>query len=177
MDFNQFYKLRVQYRQLSEEIALFSDSEKLQEFLDGLRANPNPPFPYSEEAITVFLKTWEFQHKKGGRVYKNTRIIPPNVMPKDEEVGKPIVLYTTEMCEVLATSILAMIKLYDHDETREVLLPIVHEVQKIVRNAILSRSVLENKPQFNSREEFKRLRNFQTRAVAIIGHQRQIDFE
>lgn len=172
MEFNQFYRLRVQYRKLNEAISLFSDKDKLSDFLDELRANVNPPYPYTEEAIQTFVSVWEFQHKKRVQKYENTGIVIPHSI-KEVESEKEETNYNDVMCQILATSILGMIRLYG--EETEKIQNIKDEVQMIAKNMLLANAEERSKQKNESKETYKKLCVLQLKAIAILAIKKETE--
>lgn len=180
--FNKYFTLKLKYRTLHAKMMEYTDREMLYTFLEMLRADVlDPPFMFSEEAIEVFLQAWEDQHGKPDKpsfIFPQTgKEIKEQENDDEKEEEKKIIVYTPEMCLILANSLLMMFRLYDQDETRKAIDAVKIEVQAISRDAHLITTRVAFKPEFRSEKTYKKLLRLQTRAVAIIAHQRETDFQ
>jgi hypothetical protein len=175
--FNKYFTLKLQYRTLHTKIMGYTEREGLYTFLEMVRANVlDQPFSFTEEAIEVFLQAWEDQHGKAD----NPSFLFPQTYKEEkekdeEEEEKKLAVYTPEMCLILANSLLMMFRLYDQDETRKAIDVVKAEVQLISRDAHLITTRVAFKPEFRSERTYKKLLRLQTRAIAIIAHQRETE--
>lgn len=177
--FNKYFTLKLKYRTLHERIMEHTEREKLYTFLEMVRADIlDPPFAFSEEAIELFLQAWEDQHGKSDRPsFLFPQIDKENGEDEEKEEEKPLLVYTPEMCLILANSLLMMFRLYEQEEIKSAIDAIKAEVQNISRDAHLITTRVAFKPEFRSEKTYKKLLRLQTRAVAIIAHQRETDFQ
>lgn len=169
--YDKFFVSKLKYRTLHEKIMEQQDRASLYEFLEKLRVSIlDPPFPFSEEAIEIFLQAWEDQHGK-----PTSFLFPHPIEEKEEEGEKSIQIYTPEMCLILANSLLMLFRLYDQDETRKMIQPIKEEVQRISSECQLIVTQVRINIEFKSEQTYKKLLRLQTRSVAIIAHQRETE--
>lgn len=166
--------LKMQYRQLYEEMSKITDKDKLDAFLSNVKKEFETgtlTYPCSEQALNTFEELWMVQNGTAKRPIAVRTFIKQEEHEKiikkvaEEKKENKKIYITYRMCTLLASSILMLIKIHETETPEYIYSTMKEKVQNLAKIA------LESNPDKSAQIIYHELNQLQLNIIKIFSQQ------